>query len=215
MNTTMRLAMRSTPSSDPTNRRAPANPPRLMTRGSVEQLLVGDEPLLILGGELGNSSAASLAHLQTLWPKLARLGLNTVLAPVYWELFEPVEGQFDLTLVDGLIEGARRHGLRLGLLWFGSFKNSMSCYAPAWLKRDCTRFPRARLSTGRAVEILSAFEPANWEADAALLLLRCSATCVRSTGRSRPSCWCRLKMKSRHVGGRARAWSARANSALR
>jgi beta-galactosidase GanA len=43
-----------------------------------------------------------------------------VLAPVSWELIEPVEGRFDFSLVDGLIRDAREAGLRLVLLWFGS-----------------------------------------------------------------------------------------------
>ncbi len=33
----------------------------------------------------------------------------------------PEEGGFDFTLVDRAIDGARRHGLRLVLLWFASF----------------------------------------------------------------------------------------------
>jgi hypothetical protein len=42
----------------------------------------------------------------------------------------------------------------------------MSCYAPVWVKRDQRRFPRTRLRTGRAVEILSAFCEASLVADA-------------------------------------------------
>jgi beta-galactosidase GanA len=55
--------------------------------------------------------------------------------------------------------------MKLVLLWFGSWKNSMSCYAPQWVKRDSDRFPRARLKTGASLEILSAFSSANCEAD--------------------------------------------------
>jgi beta-galactosidase GanA len=44
------------------------------------------------------------------------------LAPVYWELIEPEEGQFDFAFVEGLIEDARAHDMRLVLLWFGSWK---------------------------------------------------------------------------------------------
>src|SRR5699024_11810704 len=55
--------------------------------------------------------------------------------------------------VDGLIGAARGRGMRLVLLWFGSWKNSMSCYAPAWVKTDPERFPRSRDSRGRALEI--------------------------------------------------------------
>jgi hypothetical protein len=87
---------------------------------------------------------------------------------------EPQEGQFDFTLVDGLIEQARNHNLRLVLLWFGSWKNSMSCYAPDWVKANTERFPRARLKTGEAMEIMSAFceEGRNADAKAFTALMR-------------------------------------------
>ena len=64
------------------------------------------------------------------------MNLNTVLTPVYWDLTEPQEGKFDFTLVDVAIEEARRNDLKLVFLWFGAWKNSMSCYAPAWFKAD-------------------------------------------------------------------------------
>src|SRR5690625_5725760 len=56
--------------------------------------------------------------------------------------------------------------MRLVLLWFGSWKNSMSCYAPAWVKTDPERFPRSRDSRGRALEILTPFSGENRDADA-------------------------------------------------
>jgi beta-galactosidase GanA len=93
------------------------------------------------------------------------LKLNTILAPVYWDLLEPEEGKFDFTLVDGLVADARKHDLRLVLLWFGTWKNSMSCYAPAWVKKDQRRFPRSVDASGRSVEILSPFSSANRDAD--------------------------------------------------
>ena len=129
------------------------------------QLFVDGKPFLSRGGELGNSSASNMDYLRSFWPKLASLNLNTVLAPVYWELMEPVEGQFDFTLLDTLIHSARRHDLRLVLLWFGSWKNSMSCYAPAWVKQNQKRFPRSRISDGEALEILTPFCEENLQAD--------------------------------------------------
>jgi beta-galactosidase GanA len=106
--------------------RAQAAPPVLRGRGQGTQLLVDGRPFLILGGELANSSASSLARLEPAWARLEKMHLNTVLAPVSWELIEPVEGRFDFASVDGLLRQARAHGMRLVLLWFGSWKNSMS-----------------------------------------------------------------------------------------
>ncbi|MEN9935774.1 MAG: hypothetical protein RLZZ387_2353 [Chloroflexota bacterium] len=148
---------------DPSHRHAT---PHLRVQGAVTQLIVDGGPFLVLGGELHNSSASSLAYMRPVWPRLAALGLNTVLATVSWEQVEPEEGAFDFALVDGLLEEARAHGLRLVLLWFGSWKNGVSSYAPPWVKRDATRFPRARLADGRAVEVLSTLSEAAREADA-------------------------------------------------
>jgi beta-galactosidase GanA len=58
-----------------------------------------------------------------IWPKLAEAHINTILGCVPWEMIELEEGKFNFTELDGVIEGARKHGLRLILLWFGSFKN--------------------------------------------------------------------------------------------
>src|SRR5438874_8898408 len=83
--------------------------PQFRRGADATQLIVDGRPSLILGGELGNSTAASAASIQQIWPRLRELNVNTVLAPVYWELLEPAEGKFDFTLVDALIDGARQH----------------------------------------------------------------------------------------------------------
>ena len=140
--------------------------PRLRPQGDATQLVVDGQPFLLLGGELGNSSASSLEYLAPRWPRLVDLHLNTVLAPVSWELSEPEEGRFDFALVDGLIAQARTHGMRLVVLWFGSWKNSMSSYVPGWVKRDQDRFPRVERSDGTGIEMLTPFSEANVAADA-------------------------------------------------
>jgi beta-galactosidase GanA len=142
-----------------------AAPPFLRGKGQSTQLIVDGKPFLMLGGELANSSPSSLGYLEPAWARFEKMHLNTVLVPVSWELIEPVEDRFDFSSVDGLLRQARAHGMRLVLLWFGSWKNSMSCYAPGWVKRDTARFPRAQLPSGAGVEILSAFSEANLRAD--------------------------------------------------
>ncbi|MBN2105534.1 DUF5597 domain-containing protein [bacterium] len=134
-------------------------------QGTAMQLMVDGKPFLMIAGELGNSTASSIEAMQPVWPKLVQLNLNTFLAPVYWELLEPEENQFDFSLVDGLIEEARKHDLHLVLLWFGSWKNSMSCYAPYWVKTNQERFPRAENAAGASQEILSCFSEENRKAD--------------------------------------------------
>ena len=129
------------------------------------QIIVDGKPFLIRGGELENSSASSLSYLQTVWPKIVAMHCNTVLAPAYWQLIEPQEGKFDFTAVDGLIQGTRQHHMRLVLLWFGSWKNSMSSYVPDWVKENQQRFPRAVRADGASLEILSALSPNNLAAD--------------------------------------------------
>jgi beta-galactosidase GanA len=144
---------------------SPAHIPHLAKNGNYTQLIVDNKPFLILGGELGNSSASSNEYMRPIWPKLKQMNLNTVFAPVYWELMEPEEGRFDFSLVDSLIKNARLNKMRLVLLWFGSWKNSMSCYAPGWVKTDTERFPRALDKNNVRQEITTPFNRNNLEAD--------------------------------------------------
>lgn len=131
--------------------------PHLRRQGNMLQLMVQNKPFIMLAGELHNSSASSLDYLCPLLDKVARCHLNTVLAPISWELVEPVEGRFDFSLVDGIIEAARARGLKLVLLWFGTMKNAISCYAPSWVKTDQRRFPRAETEPGMPSWTVSPF----------------------------------------------------------
>lgn len=137
----------------------------LVECGSATQLKVDGKPFLVLGGELGNSSAACSEDIDAHFAKLAKMGLNTVLVPAYWDLIEPEEGKFDFTLTEKVLQEARDNGLKVIFLWFGAWKNSMSCYAPLWFKEDYERYPRARTSEGKPLEIASAFSENVFMAD--------------------------------------------------
>jgi len=143
-----------------------AEPPHIERRGDAQQLIVDGQPFLILGGELNNSSAANRDYLKPQWAWFEAMHMNTVLAPVSWELIEPQEGKFDFSTVDWLLEDARAHHMHLVLLWFGTWKNSMSSYVPAWVKRDTKRFARTLDDKGQPQEIISAYSANARNADA-------------------------------------------------
>lgn len=138
---------------------------KLQQQGTATQLVVNGQPMLILGGELSNSAATSIADIDSVLPRMARLGLNTVFVPACWDLMEPEEGKFDFSLIDETIKVARENRLKIVLLWFGAWKNSMSCYAPLWFKCDSKRFPRATTANGKPLEIASAFSEDVFQAD--------------------------------------------------
>jgi len=140
--------------------------PRLELRSnSTARIVANGKPMLMIGGELGNSSASTPEDVKRTFAHLSKIGLNTVLAPVSWELIEPQEGTFDMSSLDVILTEARRNGLRVVLLWFGAWKNSMSCYAPEWFKRDVKRFPRAHTQDGKPVEEASSLSKNVLEAD--------------------------------------------------
>lgn len=140
--------------------------PHLEKKGDVTQLIVDGKPYLMLAGELLNSSSSNLTYMQPVWAKLAAMGLNTVLTPLSWEQIEPTEGQYDFSLVDGLLAQAREQHLHIVFLWLAAWKNGMSGYPPVWVKQDTARFPRV-MEDGNPMPILSTFSPALLQADSA------------------------------------------------
>src|SRR3954468_24547181 len=123
--------------------------PVLRETAGGTQLVVDGRPVLLLGGQLHNSSASSPAHMLSVWDRLAGTGIGTVVGTASWAQAEPVEGTFDFGTVDAQIAEAGARGLRLVLIWFGAFKNAASTYAPGWVRADLDRFPRAAVRADR------------------------------------------------------------------
>jgi hypothetical protein len=106
----------------------------------------------MLAGELHNSSLSSAKYMSEVWPTMKAQSINTLLGAVTWESIEPREGEFDFEELDRVLAGAREHDMHLVLLWFGTYKNSISTYTPAWVRRDVKRFPRVQVMEAGGVK---------------------------------------------------------------
>jgi len=126
---------------------------------------VNSQPFFPLGGQVHNSSAYNIKELETAWKALEIINANTAEIPIYWELVEPKEGYFDFSIVDQIIEEARKHKLKLILLWFGTWKNGTMKYTPSWIKNDPRRFKRVITREGISTSVLSSHCKDNLNAD--------------------------------------------------
>ena len=133
---------------------AAAPMPRLVQQDGRYALLVDGKPFTMLGVQAHNSSNYPNA-LPKVWAAVKDAHANTLEIPVAWEQIEPVEGRFDFGYVDTLVAEARRNGVRLVLLWFGTWKNTGPAYTPEWVKFDDKRFPRMLGRDGKASYCLS------------------------------------------------------------
>lgn len=130
--------------------------PRIQLEHGIPTLYVKGEPFFALAGELHNSSSSSLSYMKEhVWPNLKGLNMNTVLLALAWESVEPEDGQFDFTLLDGLIAQAREQNMHLAFLWFGLWKNAESMYVPGWMKTDSVTYFRARKVDGEKINSIS------------------------------------------------------------
>ena len=127
--------------------------------------MVDGKPFFPLGGQAHNSSGYSTGTSEMAFKATKLLHGNTLEIPLYWDKIEPKEGKFDFTTVDELIASARRYDVKLILLWFGTWKNAKMDYVPSWMKTNSQHFKRAISYDGSELWVLSAYCPANLEAD--------------------------------------------------
>lgn len=123
------------------------------------------KPFFTIGGQARNSSSQSSETMKKVWSGMEKMGLNTLAAPVYWSLLEPEEGVFDYSQVELLLKEAKEHGVKLILLWFGTWKNGASQYVPNWVKTQPNRFIWAESAMHNLTRTLSPFCEETKEAD--------------------------------------------------
>lgn len=141
--------------------------PRIESLNGLNTLFVNDEPFILLGGEIHNSSASNLSFFDNeVLPYLNNMNMNSIVVPIYWECFEPIENKYDTTLIDGIIERARLSNLKLVFLWFGLWKNAESMYVPQWIKQDQEKYFLARKINGEPINTISPLCEAAIEKDA-------------------------------------------------
>jgi len=141
--------------------------PHLEKRGQATQLIVDGKPFLVLAGELSNTVSSDTDRMKVVWPLLAnKVHMNTVLTGVSWDWIEPEQGKYDFRLVDQLIASARQNDVHIVWIWFASWKNGLSSFAPAWVKAAQDRFPRAQIRGSKTIEVLSTLSQNNLQADA-------------------------------------------------
>lgn len=131
--------------------------PYLERTGNVTRLMADGKPILMIAGEFHNSTSSSIAHMENIgiWSTIKKGNYNTIIASASWELVEPAEGKFNFEQIDYLISKAHENDLKIVLIWFASWKNGISSYAPGWVKRDQKKFPLVQLSDGTKLNVLS------------------------------------------------------------
>jgi hypothetical protein len=174
INNTMKLSIRTgvavicamaIPAAYAQTQPADSSIPHLEKRGLATQLIVDGKPFLALGGEPPTSGTSNPEFLRYMLKVMAETHQNTAALGIGWNWIEPVKGKFDFSIVDAAIKEAKKNDQRLVLVWFGSWKNGQSNFAPPWVKADQENFPRAQIKNGQTAENLSTFSENGVEAD--------------------------------------------------
>ena len=137
---------------------------QLVRTGDKYTFLVDGKPFIVLGGQVNNPNAFP-DLMERAWPKLRAMHANAIEYPVYWNEIEPREGRFEFGDFDQILRRARSQGVRVVMLWFGTWKNGAMDWAPNWVKSDTTRFPRVIDSGGKPIRVLSPHSKNTLDAD--------------------------------------------------
>lgn len=145
---------------------AGAQKPEIRELNGVQRLYRNGEPVLLLSGELHNSTASSAHYLAPAMQAAKAMHLNSLIVTAEWDLVEPEEGKYDFSSIDTIISLAEQNNLPVVIAWFGTWKNGVSSYIPGWMKRNTKKYFRVLDDKGEATDYISTFCSAARDADA-------------------------------------------------
>jgi len=111
----------------------------LRKTGDAWQLVVDGTPFIARAIELQNYDyldPTAIQYLNQMIDYRLAYNVNALLVPFPWNAFEPTKGAYDYRMIDSLIVKCRARNMRVVILWFATWKNGGSGYAPAWLLND-------------------------------------------------------------------------------
>lgn len=141
--------------------------PALVKKNGSTHFEIDGKPFVMFTGELHNSTSTSESYMKEIgvWEQMKKANFNTVIASCSWDVIEREAGKYDFTSVDHVIKNARENGLKVVMIWFASWKNSASTYAPSYIKRNPEKYPLVKNAEGKFLNILSAFGENSKNAD--------------------------------------------------
>ena len=125
--------------------------PRLGELNGRKTFFVDGKPFIMLGLQWDCDGCYTKADMDPLFAECEKMELNTASLLLYWNEVEPREGEYHFEMLDHRIEMARRHHMKIVLVWFASFKNSVMTYAPDYVKKDHARFAKLRDRNGKYI----------------------------------------------------------------
>jgi hypothetical protein len=97
---------------------------------------VDGKPFIILGLQWDCDGCYTPEDMDPFFEHGEKMGLNTASLLLYWKEIEPVKGEYRFEMLDHRIEMARKHNMKIVLVWFGSYKNGNLTYAPDYIRFD-------------------------------------------------------------------------------
>ncbi|MGM9679655.1 MAG: beta-galactosidase [Bacteroidaceae bacterium] len=74
-----------------------------------DRLMVDGKPIVLLSGELHNSTSSTSASLDAAMCATKAMGLNSLIVSVAWEQIEPSEDTFDFSCVDNILAASEKY----------------------------------------------------------------------------------------------------------